>query len=82
MDREPKAMDPDHDRRVDYLHSASYDLFILILTIFSLVVVGLFLLPLKPAVDAILLFVDFILCAFFLLDFFLTLRRAPSAWLE
>jgi voltage-gated potassium channel len=78
MDREPKAMDPDHDRRVDYLHSASYDLFILILTIFSLVVVGLFLLPLKPAVDAILLFVDFILCAFFLLDFFLTLRRAPS----
>jgi voltage-gated potassium channel len=62
-----------------YLHSASYDLFVLVLTIFSLLVaIGLFLLPLKPATDAILLFVDFILCAFFLFDFLLSLRRAPN----
>ena len=54
-----------HSQQIVYIHSASYDLFILILTIFSiLVVVGLFLLPLKPAADAILLFVDFILWLF------------------
>ena len=61
-----------------YLHSASYDLFVLILTLFSLLVAIGLLLPLRPAVDAILLFVDFILCAFFLFDFLLCLRRAPD----
>ena len=61
-----------------YLHSASYDLFVLVLTIFSLFVALGLLLPLKPAADAILLFVDFILCAFFLFDFLLSLRQAPN----
>ena len=61
-----------------YLHSASYDLFVLILTLFSLLVAIGLLLPLRPAVDAILLFVDFILCAFFLFDFLLSLQRAPN----
>jgi len=61
-----------------YLHSASYDLFVLVLTLFSLLVAIGLLLPLRPAADAILLFVDFILCAFFLFDFLLSLRRAPN----
>lgn len=54
MEEETGAMDPNLGHRNGYLHSASYDLFILALTIFSLLVaVGLFLLPLKPAADAI-----------------------------
>jgi voltage-gated potassium channel len=61
-----------------YLHSASYDLFVLVLTLFSLLVAIGLLLPLRPAADAILLFVDFILCSFFLFDFLLSLRRAPN----
>ena len=79
MNEETSDINPNHAQRVVYLHSASYDLFILVLTIFSLLVaVGLFLLPLKPAADAILLFVDFILCALFLFDFLLSLQRAPN----
>ena len=62
----------------NYLHSASYDLFVLVLTLFSLLVAIGLLLPLRPAVDAILLFIDFILCAFFIFDFLLCLRRAPT----
>ncbi|HSG18544.1 MAG TPA: ion transporter [Anaerolineae bacterium] len=62
-----------------YLHSASYDFFVLILTLFSLLVVaGLLLLPLSPAADAILLRIDFLICTLFLLDFLLTLWRAPN----
>ena len=61
-----------------YIHSASYDLFVLVFTIFSLFVALGLLLPLRPAVDAILLFVDFICCAFFLFDFLLCLRRTPK----
>lgn len=62
--------------RVNYLHSTSYDLFILIVTIASLLVAVGLLLPLKPAANAILLYVDFILCAFFLFDFLLSLQRS------
>ena len=79
MDQETSAINPNHGQRDGYLHSASYDLFILVLTIFSLIVAaGLFLLPLKPAADAILLWIDFIICALFLLDFLLSLWRAPN----
>jgi len=68
-----------NSRNSHYLHSASYDLFILVLTIFSLLLAaGLFLLPLAPATDAILLRVDFLICAIFLFDFLLSLQRAPD----
>ena len=76
MDEETGA--PNHSQHVVPLHSASSDLFILVLTIFSLFVALGLLLPLKPAADAILLWVDFILCAFFLFDFLLSLRRSPN----
>lgn len=79
MNEETSATKLDHRHKTVYLHSASYDLFVLVLTIFSLLVaIALFLLPLKPAVDAVLLYVDFILCAFLLFDFLLSLGRAPS----
>ena len=78
MNEETSATKLDHRHKPVYLHSASYDLFVLVLTLFSLLVAIGLLLPLRPAVDAILLFVDFILCAFFLFDFLLSLRRAPD----
>jgi voltage-gated potassium channel len=62
-----------------HLHSVSYDLYILVLTIFSLLVAaGLLFLSFKPAVEAILLWVDFIICALFILDFLINLQQAPS----
>jgi len=79
MNEETSAINPTSSQGIVYLNSASYDLFILVLTIFSLLVaIGLLLLPLKPAADAILLLVDFVICAIFLFDFLLNLRRAPS----
>lgn len=65
-------------RRVGYLHSTSYDLFILVLTIFALLVAAGLLLPLRPSVEAILLWVDFILCMLFVFDFLLSLGRASD----
>ena len=79
MAEEMSASNPEQSQGVAYLHSASYDLFILVLTIFSLLLAaGLFLLPLAPATDAILLRVDFLICAIFLFDFLLSLQRAPN----
>lgn len=69
---------PEDSQQAVFFHSPSYDLFVLILTIFSLLVAVGLLLPLKPAVDAILLWVDLIICVFFLFDFLLSLRRARS----
>jgi voltage-gated potassium channel len=79
MEEEINAKNPNHSQSIVYLHSSTYDLFILVLTIFSLLVAaGLLLFPLYPAAEAILLRVDFIICAVFLFDFLLSLRRAPS----
>jgi voltage-gated potassium channel len=62
-----------------HLNPVSYELFILVLTIFSLLVVAGLLIPsFKPAADAILLRVDFLICAVFFLDFLLNLWRAPN----
>lgn len=77
MDEETTVNKPKDSQPVVFLHSISYDVFVLVLTIFSLLVVVGLLLPLKPAADAILLWVDFIICAFFLFDFLLSLQRAP-----
>ena len=60
-------------------NSATYDLFILVLTIFSLVVVmGLFIGPVNRASSAIFLRVDFVICVVFFSDFLLNLWRAPG----
>jgi voltage-gated potassium channel len=70
---------PNQSQGVAHLHPTSYDLFILILTVFSLLVaVGLIFLPANPAADAILFRVDYIICVLFLLDFSLSLWRAPK----
>ena len=60
-------------------NGASYELFILVLTIFSLIVVGLILIwPLSPATEIVLLRVDSLICVIFLADFLLNFWRAPS----
>jgi voltage-gated potassium channel len=70
---------PEQDQGVAHLHSVSYDLFILVLTIFSQgVVAGLIVGTFSPAVDDILLRVDFVICAVFLIDFFVNLQRDPD----
>lgn len=59
--------------------SASYELFILVLTAFSLAAVaGLAVGPSAPVVLAVLLRVDLLVCAVFLIDFVLSLWRAPD----
>ena len=61
------------------LHSTTYDLFIVSLTIFSLVVMVLLLVPwLSEATRTTLLFIDTIICIIFLGDFFSNLHRSPS----
>ncbi len=57
-------------------HSNSYNIFILVLTILSLVVMGLLLLPLSPATAQTLLFYDNLICVIFLVDFALNLRSS------
>ena len=61
------------------LHSTSYDLFILFLTIYSLIVMVLLLVPwLSDATRTTLLFIDTIVCIIFLGDFLSNLRRSES----
>ncbi|UCC53179.1 MAG: hypothetical protein JSV68_04270 [Anaerolineaceae bacterium] len=61
------------------LHSSTYNLFILVLTIFSLLIMLLLLLPaLSPPTKRTLQFIDTLICLIFLGDFFLSLARAPS----
>ncbi len=61
-----------------YGRSNAYNIFILVLTLFSLVIMAALFLPLNRATVELLQFYDNLICAFFLLDFFLTLRAAPS----
>ena len=61
------------------MHSTSYDLFILLLTIYSLIVMVLLLVPwLSDATRTTLLFIDTIVCVIFLGDFLSNLRRSSS----
>ena len=60
-------------------HDATYDLFILVLTIFSLAVVALILIwPGNNSEKTVLLRVDFLICVIFFFDFLLNLWRAPN----
>ena len=72
----------DNDSKRDngqYLHPATYDQFILVLTIiFLLIVLALMVLPLSSDAAAILLRIDLFFCLLFLVDFLLTLWRVPS----
>jgi voltage-gated potassium channel len=68
---------PKQGQDVVHRHSVPYNLFILILTLFSLVVmVGLII---RPVVNyAVLWRVDFFICMIFLIDFLVNLCRAPG----
>ena len=61
------------------MYSPTYDLFILVLTIFSLILMLVLLLPLlSPATKATLQFIDTLICIIFLGDFFSSLHRAQK----
>jgi voltage-gated potassium channel len=55
-------------------HGNAYNIFILVLTVFSLAVMAMLLLPLTPAEKELLLLYDNAACVIFLVDFFLNLR--------
>ena len=56
--------------------SNSYNIFILVLTILSLVVMVCLLLPLSEQTLTLLRFYDNLICVIFLIDFFLNLKNA------
>lgn len=58
------------------LESTAYELFILVLTVLSLVLMVVMLLPLDDATIGVLQFYDNLICLIFLVDFVFRLRRA------
>jgi voltage-gated potassium channel len=58
--------------------SNAYSIFMLVLTVMSLAIMVLLLLPLDAATIQVLTVYDNIVCVIFLADFALSLRRAPS----
>lgn len=59
-------------------HGNAYNIFILALTIFSLIIMALLLLPWDDETIFLLLFYDNLICVIFLADFASNLYRAPS----
>lgn len=59
-------------------HGNAYNIFILVLTVYSLVIMVLLLLPINSATLDLLTFYDNLICVIFLADFFLNLKQAPS----
>lgn len=59
-------------------HSISYSIFMLVLTVLSLGIMVLLLLPLSPATITVLTVYDNFVCVVFLVDFAINLMRAPS----
>ncbi len=75
---EPESIEPERSEGVS-LHSTTYDIFILFLTIYSLIVMVLLLVPwLSDATRTTLLFIDTIICIIFLGDFLSNLHRSES----
>ena len=60
------------------LHSNAYNIFILVLTILSLAVMVVLLLPISEATMHLLSVYDNLICVIFLIDFFLNLRGASK----
>jgi voltage-gated potassium channel len=56
--------------------STAYELFILVLTVLSLVIMVALVLPFSPITNQLLLVYDNLICVVFLFDFFTNLRRA------
>jgi voltage-gated potassium channel len=59
-------------------HSNAYNIFIIILTVISLVIMVVMFLPLDDATIGLLQVYDNLICVIFLVDFFLTLKSAPK----
>ncbi len=78
MNQESKTKSKESEPHRGSLTSISYDLFILGLTIFSLIVAAGILVPGNPSVNFILYSTDFIICFIFAIDFLLRLRRTPN----
>src|SRR6266576_6771755 len=57
-------------------HSNAYSIFMLVLTIMSLVIMVLLLLPLNEATITVLTFYDNVVCVIFLADFLISLSQA------
>jgi voltage-gated potassium channel len=64
------------DMSVREKRSNAYQLFILVLTIFALLIMVALLLPLTPATRALLTFYDNLICVIFLFDFFVNLKQS------
>lgn len=58
--------------------SNAYHIFILVLTVYALIIMVALLLPLSPATLVLLETYDNVICFVFLIDFGLSIRRAPS----
>jgi voltage-gated potassium channel len=59
-------------------HSISYSIFMLVLTVLSLAIMVLLLLPLSPATIEVLTVYDNVVCVVFLADFAMNLIRSPK----
>jgi voltage-gated potassium channel len=59
-------------------HSNSYNIFILVLTVLSLAVMVVMLLPLSEATLTLLSYYDTLICIIFLIDFFYNLMTTPK----
>lgn len=71
-------MTADAHRPATMQQSNSYNLFILVLTILSLGIMVLLLLPVSPAMEQLLVLYDNLICVVFLIDFAIRLRSASS----
>jgi len=58
--------------------SNAYNIFILVLTVFSLAIMVVMLLPVDDATLGLLQIYDNLICVIFLIDFFINLRAAPK----
>lgn len=77
--KESQIRAKDKNREPGAPHASFYDLFIVSLTIFSLmVVVVLALFPISEAVANTLTAIDWLICIIFLIDFFWNMRAAPD----
>ena len=59
-------------------HSNAYNIFIVVLTVFSLIIMVAMFLPLSDATIKLLQVYDNLICVIFLIDFFLSLRAASK----
>ena len=58
-------------------HSNAYNIFILVLTVLSLAVMVVMLLPISEQTQKLLSVYDNLICVIFLIDFFIALKNAP-----